>query len=435
MWLLVWFVLVGAPQGAAPPQPAPAAAAAQGAASSTCVRCHADLEAEMLEPVKLARNDIHFRNGLSCHDCHGGDPNAGMDSGGPEDSMDPKKGYVGRPDRKRIVALCGSCHSRLEYMRRFNPQARVDQAAEYATSVHGKKYQQGDAKVATCVDCHGAHGVRAASDPLAPVYATNLAATCARCHADPGRMTPYGIPTNQLELYTRSVHGEALIKNRDISAPTCNDCHGNHGAAPPGVDSVANVCGQCHASQWDLFTKSPHRNVFAENQMPACVTCHEHHGIRRTSDAMLGTAEPAVCATCHLDGDAGFKAAIAMRAGIVALDGHLGSARRLLERAERAGMEVSRPLFDLAEGRDRLVLARVEVHRFDVPALQKVLGEGEKIAAAAEASGWRALGDLAYRRKGLAFSAVILLVMIGLVIAKIREIEGRPNGPGSSAGD
>jgi hypothetical protein len=98
-------------------------------------------------------------------------------------------------------------------------------------------------------------------------------------------------------------------------------------------------------------------------------------------------------------------------------------------------MEVSRPLFDLAEGRDRLVLARVEVHRFDVPALQKVLGEGEKIAAAAEASGWRALGDLAYRRKGLAFSAVILLVMIGLVIAKIREIEGRPNGPGSSAGD
>jgi predicted CXXCH cytochrome family protein len=388
----------------------------------------------MLEPVKLSQQDIHFRVGLSCHDCHGGDPSVGIETGGPEDSMDPKKGYIGRPDRKRIVALCGSCHSRPETMRKFNPQARVDQAAEYATSVHGKRYQQGDPRVATCIDCHAAHGIRAAGDPLAPVYATNVAATCGRCHADAGKMAPYGIPTNQLDLYTSSVHGEALIKNRDISAPTCNDCHGNHGAAPPGVDSVANVCGQCHASQWDLFTKSPHRKVFAENQMPACVTCHEHHGIERTSDAMLGAAEPAVCGSCHSDGDAGFRAAETMKAGILRLEHDLVGARQVLERAERAGMEVSRPLFELAEGRDRLVLARVQVHRFDVASLEKVLAEGRKIAAATEASGRKALAELAYRRKGLAFSAVILLVMIGLVIAKIREIEGRPKSRSSGGG-
>src|SRR5688572_12273090 len=47
----------------------------------------------------------------------------------------------------------------------------------------------------------------------------------------------YGIPTDQAEKFKGSVHGEALLKNRDMAAPTCNDCHGNHGAAPPGATS------------------------------------------------------------------------------------------------------------------------------------------------------------------------------------------------------
>ena len=52
---------------------------------------------------------------------------------------------------------------------------------------------------------------------------------------------------HQFADYQKSVHYAALTKGNDLSAPTCNDCHGNHGAAPPGVGSVANVCGTCHA--------------------------------------------------------------------------------------------------------------------------------------------------------------------------------------------
>lgn len=413
MWILSLILLAGTAAG----QPGSRTPA------STCVQCHQELESELMEPVKLSSQDIHFQKGLSCHSCHGGDPTVGVDSGGPEDSMNRAKGYIGQPPRTHVVALCASCHSKLDFMRHYNPQARVDQYAEYVTSVHGRKYWAGNPNVATCIDCHGAHGVRRVSDPNSPVYATNVATTCARCHSDVKRLASYGIPTNQMELYSRSVHAEALIKNRDISAPTCNDCHGNHGAAPPGVDSVANVCGQCHARQWELFNKSPHNKAFAENQLPACVTCHAHHDVSRTSDAMLGVEESANCITCHEKGSAGYLAAAEMKSGIGRLNDHLERARQILGRAERAGMEVSLPIFDLSEGRDRLVRARVEIHRFDPAELRKLLEEGDKIASASEGSGWKALEELAYRRKGLAISFVILLFMIGLILFKIRQIE------------
>jgi predicted CXXCH cytochrome family protein len=389
------------------------------AAASGCVQCHQEMEGALLEPVKRSADDIHFQNGLSCHSCHGGDPAMNL---GPEESMNRAKGYSGVPQRRRIAELCARCHGNLDYMRRFNPQARVDQYVEYATSVHGKRYLAGDVNVATCTDCHGAHGIRSTKDPAGPVYPTNVADTCARCHSDAKRMAQYGLPVNQKELYTRSVHGQAMVRNRDLSAPTCNDCHGNHGAAPPGVDSVANACGQCHVSQWELFAKSAHKRAFMEGGLPACVTCHDHHAIMRTTDAMIGTGEGAVCTTCHETGSRGSNVASEMHRGILDLLAKLEAAHEILAKAERAGMEVSRPSFDLAEGRDRLVRARVEIHSFDLEQFQKVYAEGLTIAQKSQASGVNALEELAFRRKGLAVSSAILLLMIGLLIVKIRRL-------------
>jgi hypothetical protein len=412
MWLLTLAMMLGT---AVPQQDAKTAA-------STCVRCHLEQEGELQQPAKLSASDIHFLKGLSCNDCHGGDPTVGIDSGGPEDSMSKKKGYIGRPERKAIAQLCASCHNKLDYMRRFNPQARVDQYTEYLTSVHGKKYQAGDTKVATCIDCHGAHGIRAVKDPNSPVYAPNVAATCGRCHADKQLMASYGIPTNQVELYSKSVHGEALIVNRDLAAPTCNNCHGNHGAQPPGVDSVANVCGQCHVSQSELFNQSPHKKAFSQNNLPACASCHEHHNIQHTSDKMLGVEESATCVNCHDKGSPGYKAAEQMKSGITKLHDSMEKSRQILLSAERAGMEVSKPIYELNEGKDRLVRARVEVHKFNPAALAPVLEEGDKIAAASEQSGLKALDELAFRRKGLAVSVFIILLMIGMLLLKIRQL-------------
>jgi hypothetical protein len=164
MWQLTLVMLIGTT--------VPQAEAKVGV--NTCVQCHQEQEGDLQKPVTLSAVDIHFKNGLSCDSCHGGDPTVGMDGGGPEASMSKKKGFVGAPARKAIAPLCASCHGKLEFMRRYNPQARVDQYTEYLTSVHGQRMQAGDTKTATCSDCHGAHGIRAVSDPNSSVYATNV---------------------------------------------------------------------------------------------------------------------------------------------------------------------------------------------------------------------------------------------------------------------
>ena len=94
-------------------------------------------------------------------------------------------------------------------------------------------------------------------------------------------MAEFKIPTDQYTKYKKSVHAKALYDRQDLSAPTCNDCHGNHGAAPPGIASVANVCGQCHARQAELFQASVHKAAFDNKGLGECITCHSNHDIAR----------------------------------------------------------------------------------------------------------------------------------------------------------
>jgi cytochrome c553 len=110
-------------------------------------------------------------------------------------------------------------------MKKFNPSLRVDQESEYSTSIHGRLLKSGDQKVATCVSCHGNHGVRAVKDPLAKVYALNVAETCGSCHANAGYMNSYKDSARSIRQLQESVHARALYEKQDLSAPTCNDCH------------------------------------------------------------------------------------------------------------------------------------------------------------------------------------------------------------------
>src|SRR5437588_13125523 len=204
---------------------------------SSCIECHIKLDDPRLSaPAKLFDNDIHKSRGLSCNDCHGGDPNADTK----EAAKDPRKGYLGKPKTLDIPAYCGKCHSDANLMKRFNPSLRVDQEREYYTSVHGRLLKEkSETRVATCISCHSVHGIRAPTDPLSSVYPLNVATTCAKCHASADYMKPFGIPSDQFDKYKTSVHAKALYDKQDLSAPTCNDCHGNHGATPPGIASDA----------------------------------------------------------------------------------------------------------------------------------------------------------------------------------------------------
>ena len=389
-------------------------------APNTCVDCHAVLDPPKQVTAEQFATDIHAQKGLTCASCHGGDPTKDD-----ENAMSKAAGFRGPIKHSQVPELCASCHSDATYMHKFNPSLRTDQLAQYKTSVHGQRLAKGDEQVAVCTDCHSVHGIRPASDSRSSVNPLNVASTCSRCHSDANRMKPYGIPTDQFAGYSVSVHHEALAVRGDLSAPTCTTCHGNHGAAPPGVASVENVCSNCHVFQAQLFDASPHKAVFAAANMPGCVTCHSNHRIQHPSDAMLGTGPQSVCTNCHAEGDAGFKVAATTQQALSGLDSAIQRADELLDRAERSGMDVSQAKLSQTQARDALTKARVSIHSVTVNRIQQDVQAGGKLAEQNLAAGDQALADRDYRRWGLAVSVIVILLTIAGLALYIREIEGR----------
>jgi hypothetical protein len=386
----------------------------------SCAVCHLAMGVDRLTlPAALYKADIHAAKGFGCVACHGGDGTIGG-----MESMDRKKGYIGKPTPVQVVEVCGRCHSDANFMRQYNPSLRVDQVSEYSTSVHGRRLrEQKDEKVATCASCHKPHSIRPANDARSTVHPTRVADTCGSCHANKEYMAPYKIPTDQVEKYKKSVHWKMIATKGDLSAPTCNDCHGNHGATPPGVSSVVNVCGQCHVVNSELFNKSVHNKIFVQMGIPGCAGCHSNHAIQETSDAMLGAGDQSVCATCHSPTSSGAVLATAMFSSIERLKTGYEKAHALLSSAEHAGMEVSQPLFELNEAKTALIKARAAIHGFDQAILNKEVEPGLKVAEKVHARGVRVLDELQFRRKGLAISALILFALVVGLIVKIRQME------------
>lgn len=378
-WTLLALALVALPATGAAQEKSPAEA------PTSCVACHGDPDwfpEESLAILDAVAAGAHGAVGLSCHDCHGGNPDPAL-ADDLDAAMDPDHEpapYLGVPERGAIPEFCGRCHSDPDYMRRFDPDARVDQVTEYWTSQHGEALAAGDGKVATCVDCHGdpevpgGHGILGPGRPESPVHPTRVAETCRACHGDPevmaGYLTATGQPvsTDVYGAWKRSVHANGLLVKGDLSAPTCNDCHGNHGATPPGVDSVAFVCGQCHGREAGLFRGSAKQAGFQEHNLlmagmdgcgdchgepqaavtrvahfTECATCHENHAVIRPRITMLGPLPQTPCAFCH-------EPAGGREAPVAELEGSEHAYRetlgRLLDQAAAEGLEEGPALFD-----------------------------------------------------------------------------------------
>ncbi len=399
---------------------------AHAQAPSTCLDCHAALDPPLQVTPAQFSQDIHAQKGLTCASCHGGDPTkADMDA------MGKAAGFRGKIQRNQIPELCGHCHSDGAFMRKYNPSLRTDQLAQYKTSVHGKRLAQGDTKVAVCIDCHGVHDLRPANDSRSPISPLNVAKTCSRCHSDAKYMQGYGIPTNQYAEYNMSVHHEAMTVRGDLSAPTCPTCHGNHGAAPPGIDSVRNVCSNCHVFQAQMYDKSTHKTAFQSAGLPGCVVCHGNHDVRRPTDAKLGTGPEGVCMRCHKPGDTCDQARANMLRDLTQLDNAVKASNRMLSVAESSGMEVSEAQTEQDQARDFLTKARVTIHSFQTELVDQDIQAGLKIAAKTQAEGQAALAERDRRRRGLGLSlGIILAVLLGLGLY-IRQIENN-SGKGTT---
>ena len=396
-----------------------AASLSYGQTTNSCLDCHSALPGPLAVSREKFSQDIHAQTGLTCASCHGGDPTS-LD---PAKAMSRNGGWKGKIDHKQIPQLCGSCHSNPAYMHQFNPTLRTDQLDQYRTSVHGKRLAAGDTKVAVCTDCHSVHDLRAPTDPRSTVNPLNVANTCARCHADANYMRGYSIPTDQFAKYSMSVHHEALAVRGDLSAPTCSACHGNHGAAPPGVDKVENVCSTCHVFQAQMYERSTHKQAFQTASLPGCVVCHSNHGITHPTDTKLGTGPEATCMQCHKPGDACDQARAGLLSDLSRLDEAIKRADQVLDVAESSGMAVSDARLGQNQARDSLTKARVTIHSFRKDLVDQDIQAGLDIAAKNLEVGQKAMAERNYRRVGLGMSLIAIGVALAGLWLYIKRIE------------
>jgi len=398
-----------------------------------CGRCHEKKNPDVY--AKYAKS-VHFGSGgevgASCSDCHG------------SHGMFPATDERSKLHPVQVVHTCGDCHANIEYMRKFRPSPRTDQLAEYLTSGHGLKLLDAEApdiEVATCVSCHcreehTAHAIRPAGDMASPVYPTNLAETCNTCHGDQRKMAGrqyHGkeLGYDQYDHWKESVHAKALLEKGDLSAPTCNDCHGNHGAVPPDIDSVANACGTCHAKVAGLFENTRMKHRFEQEDwegLPGCTACHSNHHIHSPTDEMLGTESDAVCIECHQKENqygaplAGIQTASELRAGLDQLNRQIMEAKATIEQAERLGMEVRGPRFDLMQAENALTNARSLIHTFSAEPVEEALAEGRTVAEEVIRQAEDALAEHTNRRIWLALSLVPILIVVVLLLLYIRTL-------------
>jgi hypothetical protein len=470
-------------------------AVSSGLSQDQCFTCH---EAVGDDASAKFKDDIHFKKGLSCADCHGGDKTSedqetamgtknfiGIPTGNLISEVCAKchsnpvmmrkyksdlpvgqlsqlessvHGKISTTGKERITQCtichnahgivpvknplspvyplnitktCSKCHSNAVYMREYNPSLPVDQLEKYRTSKHGILNSRGNIKAAECVNCHGSHDIKPSDDVNSRVYATNLPETCASCHSNREYMKAFGIPTDQFEKYSSSVHGIALLQKNDLSAPACNDCHGNHGAIPPGVESISKVCGNCHALNAELFSSSPHKKAFDSKNLPECETCHGNHEIINSSEKLLGVGKESTCSKCHTRNNEvkGYLIARSMRGLMDSLKSEEGRAVKLIEEAEQKGMEVSEAKFKLRDVRQARLELRTIIHSFNEEkyrqvAVQKGLAVSEQIINEAD----EAIDEYYFRRYGLGAATLIISVLVVTLYLIIKRKESSNMG-------
>jgi nitrate/TMAO reductase-like tetraheme cytochrome c subunit len=136
------------------PKSDPDSRVARASIPDTCGGCHMNVKATWQKSHHGKLRQVAVLQAPGCTDCHSAHAILQHDL-----------------EQWKLAAIgaCGTCHAE-----------RLD---TYRDTFHGQVTQLGDARIATCATCHGAHEVLPASDPLSRVSAQNRLATCRTCHA------------------------------------------------------------------------------------------------------------------------------------------------------------------------------------------------------------------------------------------------------------
>jgi cytochrome b subunit of formate dehydrogenase len=228
-----------------------------------CVECHKNITAIPHEPGTQVR--------VSCVECH--------ESQWKSAQLDNTKGS----ERLGVV---------------------VQQIDRYMKSIHARPSREDQSRTnATCYNCHDAHYVYPGGSEGRKQWRLGIPNTCGKCHA------------KQREEYALSVHGKAVLDDKNEYAAVCSDCHSTHDVESPAKASaklaIVQNCGTCHADSLRTYAGTYHGQVdtLGYAYTAKCYDCHGSHGIQRVSDA-ASTVHPdnrlSTCQKCHKDATQGF---------------------------------------------------------------------------------------------------------------------------------
>jgi predicted CXXCH cytochrome family protein len=399
-------------------EPAAQAAPAAGKQSSGCITCHMEAGGKLAELVTQFQGSIHGELDFTCTDCHGGDDST-TDIG---QAKSVESGFIGKPEKAAIPEMCARCHGDAELMRQYG-NIRTDQLELYKTSQHGiTLYESGDSNVATCVDCHTSHNILQASNPLSSVNRKNQPETCGHCHADSALTDQYGMDSTIPDSFIASQHGIQLFEHNDPGAPACSSCHGSHGAQPPGVATLENVCGTCHIGTEKYYNQSRHAEVFPEYGFGQCITCHNPHTLPSPTDDFLSEDADPSCVSCHAPDSEHYAKIMAMREDIVGIkELHRNALDLVAETEETTHMSMydMTPQVELIN--TKMLSARAMLHAADPDAMDANFAEANSVYEEIKAFTERLI-DRARVNKMTVVILASVLVLFGLFMFVYRRL-------------
>jgi hypothetical protein len=384
---------------------------------SSCVICHRELGGIYTKIVKDWEKSIHNKINVSCSNCHGGDPTS---------LKNPKgngTGFIGKLKPQEIPILCAKCHSDVRWMRQYN--LRTDQFSEYKTSQHGKLlFEKGNTEVATCINCHGSHAIQKKDLPSSSVYKLNIPYTCSKCHSNEKLMKRYGIPYDQMDQYKKSIHGKLLLERGDLRAPTCADCHGIHGATPPGIEEVENVCGNCHAKEYEFYSESPHQKAMEEVGIPKCISCHGNHDIKKADYKLFYGKGIRHCGYCHKEDTIPYRSGIYIGKLIENEENILKKIIYEVNNLGEKGVDISQLNLRIIETKAKLTGLKPLTHTLSVERIKREIYDISDDIGRIDKKIEEEKNQLRFGKRVLIIILFVTLTIIGLLYMKKMDLRG-----------
>jgi cytochrome b subunit of formate dehydrogenase len=210
------------------------------------------------------------------------------------------------------TVICVNCHDSLWQAAKAGEETRenaklgivVQQIDHYVKSIHARPRRDDQSRVnAICYDCHSPHYIYPTGSKERAEWRLSIPDVCGRCHQ------------KEREQYATSVHGKAVLNDRNPAAAICSDCHTTHDIADPAKDDarlrITKNCGGCHAENLKTYTGTYHGqvNTLGYAYTAKCFDCHGSHGIQRVDDPNSPVHPDnrlKTCQKCHEGATRGF---------------------------------------------------------------------------------------------------------------------------------